>query len=181
MFKVQTLGRLGRDAQIYEAANGTQFIAFTIAVNTRNQGNETTYWLDVRSFNKNHLKLAQYLKKGKIVHVGGNFNCGTATDKLGIVRVNYSIVADYIEFVNLGTNTNTTKSVNSDTTAVPNEVSNSAVDKAHNFTVTQTSTNVDEDSIVMNNTTVHATEKVTVAVPSMAVNVSATGDEELPF
>lgn len=177
MFKVQTLGRLGRDAQIYEAANGTQFIAFTIAVNTRNQGNETTYWIDVRSFNKNHLKLAQYLKKGKIVQVGGNFNCGTATDKLGIVRVNYNIVADYIEFVNLGTGTNNTKSSNSDTTATPNDIVNQAYDTSHDVQVRQTTNDADEDSIVMNNS-VSTVEKVAVAVP---VTAGATDDEELPF
>jgi single-strand DNA-binding protein len=177
MFKVQTLGRLGRDAQIYEAANGTQFIAFTIAVNTRNQGNETTYWIDVRSFNKNHLKLAQYLKKGKIVQVGGNFNCGTATDKLGIVRVNYNIVADYIEFVNLGTGTNNTKSSNSDTTAAPNDIVNQVYDTSHDVQVRQTTNDADEDSIVMNNS-VSTVEKVAVAVP---VTAGATDDEELPF
>lgn len=181
MFKVQTLGRLGRDAQIYEAANGTQFIAFTIAVNTRNQGNETTYWIDVRSFNKNHLKLAQYLKKGKIVQVGGNFNCGTATDKLGIVRVNYNIVADYIEFVNLGTGTNNTKSGNSDTTAAPSEISNQIFDNSHGVQTSQTKTSVDEDSIVMNSASVQTVEKVAVSVPSMASGARATDDEELPF
>lgn len=177
MFKVQVLGRLGRDAQIYESANGTQFVAFTIAVNTKNQGNETTYWLDVRSFNKNHLKLVQYLKKGKIVHVGGNFNCGTATDKLGIVRVNYNIIADYIEFVNLGNGVNNTKNGNSNTTAAPNDIVNQVYDTSHDVQVRQTTNDADEDSIVMNNS-VSTVEKVAVAVP---VTAGATDDEELPF
>lgn len=179
MFKVQILGRLGRDAQIYESANGTQFVAFTIAVNTKNQGNETTYWLDVRTFNKNHLKLVQYLKKGKIVHVGGNFNCGTATDKLGIVRVNYNIIADYIEFVNLGTGVNNTKNGNTTTTAAPDDniVSQVFADTSQDVQVRQTTNNSDEDSIVMNSP-VSTVEKVTVTVP---VTAGATDDEELPF
>lgn len=179
MFKVQILGRLGRDAQIYESANGTQFVAFTIAVNTKNQGNETTYWLDVRTFNKNHLKLVQYLKKGKIVHVGGNFNCGTATDKLGIVRVNYNIIADYIEFVNLGTGVNNTKNGNTTTTAAPddNTVCQVFADTSQDVQVRQTINNSDEDSIVMNSP-VSTVEKVAVTVP---VTAGATDDEELPF
>lgn len=103
MFKAQILGRLGRDAAVYESANGTQFLAFTVAVNTRNMGKDVTYWVDVRSFHPNHVKLKQYLQKGKIIQVGGDLSATMETDKVGVVRINQTVFADYINFINLGT------------------------------------------------------------------------------
>ena len=49
MFKVQVMGRLGKDAVIYESSTtGTKFLTFTLAVNTKNLNEDKTYWIDVR-------------------------------------------------------------------------------------------------------------------------------------
>ena len=169
MFKVNLLGRLGRDAQVFEASNGTQFVGFTVAVNVKGRGGETTtYWVDVRSFNKNHIKLTQYLTKGKIVQVGGDFTTGTMVDKTNTVRVTHNLLADYVTFVNLGgspTN-NTTNTTNA--TPVVVEATPMPV-------VTETTPRVtnDEDGIVMN------TPKMD-PVP-VTVGASDDVDSDLPF
>ena len=115
MFKAQVIGRLGKDASIYESSStGVKFLTFTIAVNTKNGGDDKTYWIDVRSFNPNHLKLVSYLTKGKALSIGGDFNTGTMTDKSGTVRITHNMVCDYINFVNIGGN-NGNKSENTNT------------------------------------------------------------------
>ena len=115
MFKAQVIGRLGKDASIYESSTtGVKFLTFTLAVNTKNGSDDKTYWIDVRSFNPNHLKLVSYLTKGKALSIGGDFNTGTMTDKSGTVRITHNMVCDYINFVNIGGN-NGNKSENTNT------------------------------------------------------------------
>lgn len=184
MFKAQILGRLGRDAQIFKSANGSEFLTFTLAVNTRNQGSDITYWVDVRSFNPNHLKLHKYLTKGKILQVGGDLNTAMTTDKLGVVRVNHNILSDYITFVNLGSkNGEKTADNSSQASEIPNNdissqaseipinnISSHAV-ATHNETK---SMNTDEDNIVMNS-------PVANQVHVASTVGSADDDTELPF
>lgn len=170
MFKVNILGRLGRDAQVFEASNGTQFVGFTVAVNVKGRGGEnTTYWIDVRSFNKNHIKLAQYLSKGKIVQVGGDFTTGTMVDKTNTVRVTHNLLADYINFVNLGGTPDGAYKNNTATTSTIEET------PSVNSMPNQTDTSVhrsDEDDIVMN----------TPKMEPVTVSVGASDDDnELPF
>ena len=164
MFKAQVLGRLGRDAAIYETANGGKFIAFTLAVNTRNLGKDTTYWIDVRSFNSSHLNLCKYLTKGKVLQVGGNYNCGTVTDKAGTVRITHSILADYVDFINLGSGSN------------GNSRSENVAQVAEDVATVPPSTS-EEPEIVMNTPTPTVSEE---AVPVM-VGASTTTSDDLPF
>lgn len=130
MFKAQVIGRLGKDASIYESSTtGVKFLTFTIAVNTKNGGDDKTYWIDVRSFNPNHLKLVSYLTKGKALSIGGDFNTGTMTDKSGTVRITHNMVCDYINFVNIGGNngnksentSSNTQNPQASTTVAPDE------------------------------------------------------------
>lgn len=161
MLKVQTMGRLAKDATIYESSTtGTKFLSFTLAVNTKTFNEDKTYWVDVRSFNPNHLKLQKYLTKGKALIVGGDFNTGTMTDKAGTVRITHTVVADFINFANIGGNT---KNNNNETSDDETSVSNTH-DK-------QSST---EDNISMG------------SVPQTPVVMSVGGamntdDDELPF
>ena len=161
MLKVNLIGRLGRDAGVYETSNGSKFVAFTIAVNTKNLGKDVTYWIDIRSFNQNHMRLAQYLKKGKLVQVGGDYNCVINTDKTGVARIANNVNADYISFLNLG------NGVKNDEHASTTNDEPQVVQKA----------DADEDAIVMN------TPSTTSQVPvSVGAGVSATGEtDDLPF
>lgn len=169
MFKITIIGRLGRDAKVYETANGVKFVAMSVAVNTKNMGNDETYWVDVRSFNQNHIKLAKYLTKGKIIHAGGDFNTGTAIDKTKKVIVTHSLLADFIGFINLGGSFNKTDQ---------QETDNQDSIKEKTDIPSQVSTHItDEDTIVMNSVK-PSEEKEPVMV---GVGTSEDDDNELPF
>lgn len=161
MFKGQILGRLGRDAAVYESANGTQFLAFTVAVNTRNMGKDVTYWVDVRSFHPNHVKLKQYLQKGKIIQVGGDLNATIETDKVGVVRLNQTLFADYINFINLGNSGKDNNRSTSQSDAVaPQE---------------------GDDEITMGNTQSQVKPQVEEEISSPVPVMSGGGSDDLPF
>lgn len=161
MFKAQILGRLGRDAAVYESANGTQFLAFTLAVNTRNMGKDVTYWVDVRSFHPNHVKLKQYLQKGKIIQVGGDLNASIETDKVGVVRLNQTLFADYINFINLG---------------------NSGKDNNRSTSQSEVVTpQVSDDEITMGNTQSQVNPQVEGEISSPVPVMSGGGTDDLPF
>ena len=161
MLKVQTMGRLAKDAAIYESSTtGTKFLSFTLAVNTKSFNDEKTYWVDVRSFNPNHLKLQKYLTKGKALMVGGDFNTGTMTDKAGTVRIIHNVIADFINFPNIGGNPKTGSTENNE-----NDTN----------TTSSYSNNTNEDNISMG-----SIPQTPVAV-SVAVSTSGDDNEELPF
>lgn len=161
MFKGQILGRLGRDAAVYESANGTQFLAFTLAVNTRNMGKDVTYWVDVRSFHPNHVKLKQYLQKGKIIQVGGDLNASIETDKVGVVRLNQTLFADYINFINLGNSGKDNNRSTSQSDAVTPQVG--------------------DDEITMGNTQSQVKPQVEEEISSPVPVMSSGGTDDLPF
>ena len=173
MFKANVLGRLGRDSRVLTSSSGVQFLAFTIAVNTKNQNGDVTYWIDIRSFNKQHIKLASYLTKGKIVMCGGDFNTGTMLDKTNNLRVTHSMLADYITFVNLG---NGSKQ-NSDASAASEPVVEKGSDDKVVYNNDNTPSN--EDEIVMNIPVKVSSEEL-VSVP---VGVASDSDDsdDLPF
>ena len=164
MLKVNLLGRLGRDAGIYETANGNKFVAFTLAVNTKNLGKDVTYWVDVRSFNQNHIKLVKYLTKGKLLQVGGDYNCNITTDKIGVARISHNVNADYIAFMNLSS---PNKSEENATTsaATPNDEPQTHVAAA----------NI-EDTIVMNSPT-----PTPELVPVPVGVATSDASDDLPF
>lgn len=175
MFKTQFLGRLGRNAQVFESANGVKFVGFTVAVNTRNQGKDVTYWIDVRSFNPNHVRLSQYLTKGKIVQIGGDINTGMMTDKLGVVRITHNVIADYITFINLG---NGNKSDREETTNDSNEIHEATAPQTDNIVETKPKVaKSDDDGITMGNTP-SVPQPVAEAV---GVGAGSDDDDELPF
>lgn len=176
MFKAQILGRLGRNATICETNKGTQFLTLTLAVNTKFKNEDKTFWVDVCSFNPNHLRLAKYLTKGKVVHVGGDFNSGTITDKMGVVRLTHSIIADYINFINVGNN-NSNSSYNKTVKETP------VVEEEPNTGVINTP---DEDDFNMNHNQVAnilTDEKVSVTVAGVSVpsTDNYSDNDELPF
>lgn len=167
MFKVQVMGRLGKDAVIYESSTtGTKFLTFTLAVNTKNLNEDKTYWIDVRSFNPNHLKLVNYLTKGKALLVGGDFNTGTITDKTGTVRITHSITCDYITFPNIG---GSNKNENLSNDSANNNENNY---KVHN----------DEDDIKMGCVPVPVDTTVTdVSINAPTPTTLTDNEEDLPF
>jgi len=91
-----------KDAQVINGKNGS-FMAVDVAVSMFSKGEETTQWVRVRSNKPNHLSLAKYLTRGKMLLVEGSLTAPTVwTDKNGVAHPQLSLNADVIRFVSSG-------------------------------------------------------------------------------
>lgn len=98
-------GRLGRDAEVRQTANGTKLLSFSLAVDERtgNQNETRTDWYTVTSFLPNHTgKFAEYMKKGQSVMVTGNLRPGTFVGRDGQTHLDLNVNACQIDFLNFG-------------------------------------------------------------------------------
>ena len=82
MLYIHTIGRIGKDCQVIEGTHGS-FIAFDMAVDDFSHGNAVTTWVRVRSNKENHIRLSEYLTKGRMVLVGGTLSTSLWKDKNG--------------------------------------------------------------------------------------------------
>ena len=80
MLYVHTIGRIGKDCQVITGAHGS-FIAFDIAVDDYSHGNSVTTWVRVRSKKENHIRLSEYLTKGRLVLIEGTLSASLWKDK----------------------------------------------------------------------------------------------------
>lgn len=94
-------GRLAADAERRVSKNGKEYLYFRMANNEYNDekgpdGKPKTYWFSVTSFN--HLHMAQYLTKGKPIHVRGSLSLRLYQTKDGRCEIACDIVATEIHF-----------------------------------------------------------------------------------
>lgn len=101
MIYTHTIGRIGKDCQVITGAHGT-FMAVDIAVDDYAKGQNITTWVRVRSSRENHIRLAEYLTKGRLILVEGTISTSQWADRQGEGHVQISINADSIAFVNAG-------------------------------------------------------------------------------
>ena len=101
MLYVHTIGRIGKDCQVITGAHGS-FIAFDIAVDDYSHGNSVTTWVRVRSKKEKHIRLAEYLTKGRLLLIEGTLSASLWKDKSENYQIQLSITADALEFVNTG-------------------------------------------------------------------------------
>ena len=101
MLHVHTIGRSGKDCQVIAGAHGS-FMAMNIAVDDYAKGQNVTTWVKVRSNKENHIRLAEYLTKGRLVLVEGTLSSSLWTDKNGESQIQLSITAESIAFINTG-------------------------------------------------------------------------------
>ena len=101
MLYVHTIGRIGRDCQVITGAHGS-FIAFDIAVDDYSHGNSITTWVRVRSKKENHIRLSEYLTKGRLLLVEGTLSTSLWKDKEDNPQIQISISADVLKFISTG-------------------------------------------------------------------------------
>lgn len=101
MLYVHTIGRIGKDCQVITGAHGS-FIAFDIAVDDYSHGNSVTTWVRVRSKKENHVRLSEYLTKGRLLLIEGTLSASLWKDKNEDYQVQLSITADALQFINTG-------------------------------------------------------------------------------
>ena len=80
MLYVHTIGRIGKDCQVITGAHGS-FIAFDIAVDDYSHGNSITTWVRVRSKKENHIRLSEYLTKGRLLLIEGTLSASLWKDR----------------------------------------------------------------------------------------------------
>lgn len=104
MINVIFNGRLGADAEIRQRRDGSQFIAFNVAVNEyRGKNEKQTSWMRVTS---NNVNMAQHLKKGSFVTISGVETINTFTNKNGETQFSRDVNADRIGFVDVAKTNN---------------------------------------------------------------------------
>lgn len=113
MFKAMFDGNLGKDAQFVESMNGRKYLSFPIAVNIIRNGEQKTLWVNVLWFNYGP-NMAQYLKKGKYAYVIGDFNDENKIDSNGTTRLERTVIADSVNFLGSGSNTEKKSSITSE-------------------------------------------------------------------
>ena len=106
MIYTHTIGRIGKDCQVITGTHGT-FMAVDIAVDDYSiddysRGKNITTWVRVRSSRENHVRLAEYLTKGRLILVEGTISTSQWKDRQGESHTQISINADSIAFVNAG-------------------------------------------------------------------------------
>ena len=71
MIYTHTIGRIGaKDCRVITGTHGT-FMAVEIAVDDYSKGKQITTWVRVKSSRENHIRLAEYITKGRMVLVEG--------------------------------------------------------------------------------------------------------------
>lgn len=106
---ISVIGRLGADAEVKESAKG-KFVTYRMATDVWNRETKAyeTVWLRISDFSESGLRVAEYLKKGRQVHVMGEERYTTYTDKDGKTQISRDVNAYSMQFVSGGTSGQTT-------------------------------------------------------------------------
>ena len=110
--KVILIGRLGRDPETRYMPNGEAVCNFSVATSEKytdknGQRQEATEWHNVTMYRKLAEIAGQYLKQGSQVYIDGKIKSRKHTDKKGVERTAYDIIAIVIKM--LGGNSQATQ------------------------------------------------------------------------
>ena len=102
MNKTIITGNLTREPELNETTSGVAFSNFTVAVNGETNdtdGNRPTYFFSCTAWRGRAENIAKYCKKGSKVLVEGEMQSRKYTDKDGIERTAWNLVANKVEFI----------------------------------------------------------------------------------
>lgn len=137
--------RLGRDAEIKQTQNGSQYVAFTCATDVFTNGNTETVWFNVTDFSERSLKIVQYLTKGKLVSICGEYFDRIYTNKNNEQQIGRDVKALRIDFISTGRDTTSETATQ---TAQPQVVTSTQQPMPQMPQMQMSvSTNVDEDDL----------------------------------
>ena len=102
--KVILIGRLGRDPEVRYMPNGDAVCNFSVATSEswKDQNGvkqERTEWHEITLYRKLAEIAGQWLKKGSLVCVEGKIQSRKYTDKTGIERIAYDIIANEMKML----------------------------------------------------------------------------------
>lgn len=102
--KVILIGRLGRDPELRYMANGEAVCDFSVATSEswkdkNGQRQEATEWHNVTMYRKLAEIAGKYLTKGSQVYIEGKIQRRKYTDKNGVERTAYDIIANEMKML----------------------------------------------------------------------------------
>lgn len=102
--KVILIGRLGRDPETRFRANGEAVCNFSVATSEKytdknGQRQEATEWHNVTMYRKLAEIAGEYLKQGSQVYIEGKIKSRKYTDKNGVERTAYDIIANEMKML----------------------------------------------------------------------------------
>lgn len=102
--KVILIGNLGSDPEIRYMPNGEAVANFSIATtdqwkDKQGQKQERTTWHRIVCYRKLAEIVEAYVKKGRSVYVSGSIQSQKYTDKQGVDKVSFQIVADELRLL----------------------------------------------------------------------------------
>lgn len=151
---VNFIGRLGADCEVKELNNGEKFVSFRIAVDDFKNGQYETVWFEVSDYSEKALKIAPFLKKGKLLSVHGIERLRLYQSKTGEYNIGRDVTSYRLDFVNVG----------SGNTITNNQTENTLQNKELNSTITQVQTFPNQQVVSFDN-----------------LNNASSNDDDLPF
>ncbi|HAT45585.1 MAG TPA: single-stranded DNA-binding protein, partial [Ktedonobacter sp.] len=102
--KIMLIGNLGKDPEMNYTPSGTAVTKFSLAVNryrksSTGERQEETEWFNIVAWDKLGETCNQYLHKGSKVYIEGRVSQRKYTDKNGIERYAFDVVASDMEML----------------------------------------------------------------------------------
>ncbi len=91
--RIILIGRLTRDPELRTTPEGVELVRCTVAVNRRTAGEDVADFFDFVAFRQQADFLANYATKGRLVLVEGRLQSRSYTDREGVRRKAYEIIA----------------------------------------------------------------------------------------
>ncbi|HEY7020518.1 MAG TPA: single-stranded DNA-binding protein [Ktedonobacterales bacterium] len=103
--KIMLIGNLGKDPDMSYTQAGTAITKFSLAVNRRSKDRETgerkdeTTWFNVTAFDRLGETCNEFLHKGSKVYIEGRMTSRKFTDKDGVERTFWDVVASEMQML----------------------------------------------------------------------------------
>ncbi|MDQ6644239.1 MAG: single-stranded DNA-binding protein [Chloroflexota bacterium] len=102
--KIMLIGNLGKDPEMNYTPSGTAVTKFSLAVNrykksSTGERQEETEWFNIVAWDKLGETCNQYLHKGSKIYIEGRVSQRKYTDKNGIERYAFDVVANDMEML----------------------------------------------------------------------------------
>jgi single-strand DNA-binding protein len=97
--RVILVGRLTRDPELRTTPDGVPLVRCSIAVNRRAGGEEVADFFDFVAFRQDADFLANYATKGRLVLIEGRLQSRSYTDREGVRRKAFEIMADRVRLL----------------------------------------------------------------------------------
>ena len=111
------IGRIGQEIELRTTNNGTEVVAFSLAVQ-RNYNKDVTDWINIVAWKGTATLISNHFKKGDMICIEGSIQTRDYDDKDGKKVYVTEVIAERVHFVtnkreaNATTTTNTSASTN---------------------------------------------------------------------